>query len=197
MSAWSASSDGITVDMSAPSTPAAPTDIGMYSGASVAFNWTAAADATSGVAGYFCRIGTTPGSNDIYSGYVGDVLTKTVTAAAGKTLYCSICAKDNAGNTGYWSSSSDGVTVVFHESNDIAPLKGLPDGTSIKVYGSVVTAVFDGFFYIEDVSRVSGIKVVSNAAVAISQMVDVDGTMATSNSERYINAPTVQTSANN
>ncbi|MCE5200264.1 MAG: hypothetical protein ABFD54_07200 [Armatimonadota bacterium] len=196
LSAWSANSDGIAVDMSVPSTPAAPTDSGMYSGASVTFNWTAATDSTSGVAGYFCRIGTTSGGSDIYSGYVGNALTKTVIATAGKTLYCSICAKDNAGNMGSWSLSSDGVTVVSHESNDIASLKSHPDGTSVKVYGSVVTAVFNGFFYIEDVNRISGIKVVSNATVAVNQVVDVDGTMATSDSERYINAATVQAGAN-
>ncbi|MEN6415236.1 MAG: hypothetical protein ABFD49_01695, partial [Armatimonadota bacterium] len=49
VSAWSVSSDGITVDKTAPSTPAAPTDNGTYTSASVTFNWSAATDVTSGV----------------------------------------------------------------------------------------------------------------------------------------------------
>lgn len=194
-SEWSANSDGITVDSTAPSTPAAPTDSGIYSGTNVKFDWTAAVDTTSGVAGYYCHIGTTSGGTDIYNEYVGNVLTKTITAAAGTTLYCSVCATDNAGNIGTYSQSSDGVFVVAYASDNIASLKNLVDGTSIGVNYRIVTAVYNGFFYIEDANRVSGIRVVSDANVAVNQVVDVIGIMATSNFERCVNATTVKIEA--
>lgn len=195
VSAWSASSDGIAIDKTAPSTPAAPTGNGIYSSSSVTFNWNAANDATSCVAGYYCHIGTTSGGTDIYNGYVGNVLSKTVSGAVGSTLYCSVCAQDNAGNTGSYSPSSDGVLVVSYSSDNVASLKNLADGTTVGVSDKIVTGVYSGFFYIEDTNRVSGIKVISSANVVVNQLVDVAGTMATENSERCIDATNVATGA--
>jgi hypothetical protein len=108
-SAYSSNSDGITVDTTAPAVPGTPTDNGAYDNATVTFNWTASSDATSGVASYFVEIGTTVAGNDIFSGSVGALLTKTVAGTTGVTYYARVKAIDNAGNESAYSGDSDGV----------------------------------------------------------------------------------------
>ncbi len=56
---------------------------------------------------------------------------------------------------------------------------------------AVVTGAFDGFFYVEDPSRTSGIKVMSSASVAIDDVVSLTGVVGTVNGERVINAMSV------
>lgn len=59
LSRWSGNSDGITVDTVAPTAPGTPTDAGVYTqSTSVMFNWTASSDTGSGIADYYCQIGT-------------------------------------------------------------------------------------------------------------------------------------------
>ncbi|MHB9035785.1 MAG: carboxypeptidase-like regulatory domain-containing protein [Armatimonadota bacterium] len=71
----------------------------------------------------------------------------------------------------------------------LADAKKMADGSSVFVSNMVVTAVFDGFFYIEDQDRHSAIKVLGSASVG--NVVSVRGTMATSEGERAINAASV------
>ncbi|MBI4570222.1 MAG: fibronectin type III domain-containing protein, partial [Planctomycetes bacterium] len=110
--AWSGNSNGILIDTTAPGAPGTPTDAGVWAGsASVPFNWTAATDAESGIASYYCQVGTTPGGADLFDANVGNVLTKTVTGTDGQTLYARVYAVNGAGTASAWSGNSDGITI--------------------------------------------------------------------------------------
>ena len=65
-------------------------------------------------------------------------------------------------------------------------LKTLPDGRTVWLEDCVVTGVFDGFFYVQDRARTSGIRVISGAAVSVGQVVNVTGAMATREGERIV-----------
>ncbi|MDO8587531.1 MAG: FG-GAP-like repeat-containing protein [Armatimonadota bacterium] len=103
----------ITVAGSTPPSgiPGIPAPEGPYSSSSVTFIWEPAEDIGSGVAGYNCRIGTSPGGSDVFAGSVGGALSKTITGQDGTTYYCQAQSVDLNGNAGGWSPSSDGVTV--------------------------------------------------------------------------------------
>lgn len=59
-------------------------------------------------------IGTAPGENSIFDGTVArNIFTLTVSGLYDVTYYCRVRAIDAAGNTGNWSPSSSGVTVVL------------------------------------------------------------------------------------
>jgi hypothetical protein len=56
----------------------------------------------------------------------------------------------------------------------------------------VVTAVFDDGFYVQDLDRISGIKVrTSSPGVSVGQMVNIEGVMTTTGIEREIMNPKV------
>jgi hypothetical protein len=113
--AWSNSSDGILIDTAAPGTPGTPRDAGAYTSlTAVRFYWTAATDvgtSPSGIASYDFQVGTTAGGSNIFSGNIGNVLTRTVTGAHGQTLFARVRSRDRAGNVGPWSGNSDGIAV--------------------------------------------------------------------------------------
>jgi len=69
----------------------------------------------------------------------------------------------------------------------IVESKGRPDGMLISLPARVVTAAFDGYFYIQEPDRSAGIKIVSPEAVSPGDLVTVAGTIQT-DSERYISA---------
>ncbi len=116
----STSSNGITVDSTAP---AAPVSVNDGLGADVDYststttlsaNWSSVTDSVSGLAKYQYAIGTTSGGTQTL-GYTDNGTTTTVTnsslsLASGTTYYVSVRAVDNAGNTGT-STTSDGITV--------------------------------------------------------------------------------------
>ncbi|MDH5543241.1 MAG: Ig-like domain-containing protein [Nitrospinota bacterium] len=134
---FSANSDGITIDTSASSAPGIPTDAGLWStSATVTFNWAAATDAGSGIASYNLQVGTAPGGSDIFSGNVGNVLTKNVTGVDTNTLYARVQAVNGAGLTGAWSGNSDGITIDI----TLPTAPGTP--TDAGVYSQVTTVTF-------------------------------------------------------
>jgi RHS repeat-associated protein len=102
-------------DSWAPVIQGVPTDTGAYtSSTTVRFNWTAANDlgsSGSGVASYDLQVGTTPGGSNVYSGNVGNVLTRTVAGTNSQRLYARVRARDAVGNIGAWSGSSDGILI--------------------------------------------------------------------------------------
>ena len=108
------STSGVRIDTvapGAPGTPAAPSAV--VTNTTVGFTWTAASDATgSGVASYECQIGASAGASDVYSGNVGNVLSKSITGSFGTTYYCRVRAIDAAGNAGAWSANSAGVLAA-------------------------------------------------------------------------------------
>lgn len=66
--------------------------------------------------------------------------------------------------------------------------KSMADGVEVSLVNMVVSAVFNGFFYIEDRQRTNGLCVVSSQIVQIGDVVNVTGIMTTVNGERRINA---------
>lgn len=62
----------------------------------------------------------------------------------------------------------------------LAPLKALPDGSPCVLAGMIVSAVFDGFFYIEENDRSCGIRVIKPAhSLNVGVRADILGTMST------------------
>ena len=71
-------------------------------------------------------------------------------------------------------------------------LKAYADGEWVAAPGKIVTAVFDGFFYIQDPDRTSGIKVMSSESVAVGDLVNVEGLLDVSERERHVQAGRVE-----
>lgn len=67
----------------------------------------------------------------------------------------------------------------------IAEAKGLEDGQPVSLQDKIVTAKFDGFFYIEESDRSSGIRVVAPISGA-GVLATVSGVMDTTGGEREI-----------
>ena len=104
------------VDATGPTgAPSTPTDEGATkAGENLVFNWTqgTAADPETGIVAYQLQVGTTPGGSDTFDGWVGNVLTWTVTGGAdGATYYARVRAMNGTGLTTGWSGNSDGITV--------------------------------------------------------------------------------------
>ncbi|MGF1573975.1 MAG: beta strand repeat-containing protein [Sumerlaeia bacterium] len=108
--ASSAYSDGITVDLVAP-TVTAPTDSGAFTNLTlVPFNWSAPTDANSGIASLVLQLGSAVGLNDLGNIDVTGLTTFAASVPAGVTAYAQLVATDNAGNV-TTSASSDGIAV--------------------------------------------------------------------------------------
>lgn len=74
----------------------------------------------------------------------------------------------------------------------IAAAKSMANGVVVEITGSVVTAVFDDGFYVEEADRTSGIKVrVSNPPLQVGQVVRVNGIISTYGLEREIMNPSL------
>ncbi|MCE5315601.1 MAG: GxGYxYP domain-containing protein [Armatimonadota bacterium] len=183
-------SDSIILDTQPPTTPGMLTDPGTFTNnTSLAFSWTASTDSRSGLAGYNCQIGTVPGANNIFDGYLGNVLSKTIVGSIGCVYYCRVQSKDNAGNVSAWVNS-DGIVVAANMPTSINFAKLLQDSTSVGLSAKVVTAVFGDCFYVEEINQTSGIKVVPGvmpSGLSIGQSVDIGGIMRTgADGERFI-----------
>jgi len=95
-----------------------------------------------------------------------------------------------------WGLAPDGRPRAFllePVGPSIAGAKAAADGTSMDLPSATVTAVFGGFFYIEQDDRANGIRVTySGAAPAAGQKVSVSGTVQTTgDGERYLQAGAV------
>jgi len=176
-------------DITPPSAPGIPVDDGAYSGASVRFDWVAAADSLSGIYSYNCRIGTTPGGADVFSGGVGAGLTKSVGGSFGSMYYCVAQAVDRAGNVGDWSGESNGIACVEFTDVSIAEAKLKANAVTVGIPLRSVTAVFGDHFYIEEPESYIGIRVTPSAmpiGLAPSSLVSVGGTLQTADFERHV-----------
>lgn len=69
----------------------------------------------------------------------------------------------------------------------VAEAKQAPIGTACLLSGKIVTASFSDCFYIEDIDRSSGIKVMPGSSVSVGDIVDVTGVIGISDGERQIN----------
>lgn len=68
----------------------------------------------------------------------------------------------------------------------ISDAKQLAIGSLVSLRGKIVTAAFNGYFYVQEQDRTSGIKVVSAIPVEVGEVVDVSGPMSVSDGERQI-----------
>jgi len=114
------SSDGITVDTTAPAAPSAVND---GTGADLSYststsqlsaNWSGTTDAESGISAYWYSIGTSTGASDTVSwtstGAATSVTSAGLTLTGGQTYYVTVAAVNGAGlKSG--NASSDGVTI--------------------------------------------------------------------------------------
>lgn len=73
----------------------------------------------------------------------------------------------------------------------ISTAKTMAAGTTVCLRGKVVTAVFSGGFYAEEVDRSSSVRVLSDFAVQVGDVVDITGVVGTSDGERQITTGTV------
>ena len=106
------------------------------------------------------------------------------------TVFIRSSSGDHA--AGYHTVFADDVTFsAALNSSSPGDALWLPDGRPLTLNNCVVSAVFDGYFYVQDADRTSGVKIVSAAAVSPGQTVDVWGTMGTSAGERHIAAASV------
>jgi V8-like Glu-specific endopeptidase len=109
---WSAASDGILIDLTAPAAPVAPQDQGEYSGTdSVSFTWQAVNDDESGVVGYHLQVGSAVGLSDLFDGWVGQQLKYIIHSTQTQQLFARIRAKNGANLLSDWSPWSDGIIV--------------------------------------------------------------------------------------
>ena len=143
-------------------------------------SWTASTD-NIGVAGYrVYRNGHETGTLSATS--------FTDTGLTPSTTYSYILsAYDDAGNRSVRSSSPATATTLADL--DIGAAKQLPNNSTVGMTSVVVTAVFDGCFYIEDLSKLIAIKVAPvemPSGINIGDTVDVGGTIQIANGERYI-----------
>ena len=82
-------------------------------------------------------------------------------------------------------------TVQVLPETSIFETKSLPNGSAVRLVDVLVSGVFDGFFYVQEPDRSSGIRVGSTVAVQIGDTVAVTGAIGTTLSERYIAATIV------
>ena len=79
--------------------------------------------------------------------------------------------------------------------SDVAHAKAQAPGTMVSLSSAVVSGAFDGFFYVEQPGRYSGIKIVSSDAVAEGDTVTVQGWVGSAYGEQFISGNTVTVGA--
>ena len=193
-------SDNTIYDTTSPSTPTI-TDTGAYINTTnqLHASWSAA-DSLSGITEYQYAISTTTSPTNIITGgqwmSVGTQIQHTRTGLSlsyGQVYYVLVKALNNAG---LWSvvGASDGITVVQNLPSTIGQAKELMNTSSVGLASKTVTAVFANSFYVEELNRLSAIKINPIAippGLAIGKIVDIGGKMQTINGERYIGSATV------
>jgi len=77
------------------------------------------------------------------------------------------------------------------EVSGISAAKKMATGSLVILRGKVVTAVFSGYFYMEEVNRLGAIKVISTLGVHIGDIVDVTGAIGTCDGECQVTTGSV------
>lgn len=192
--------DNTIFDPTAPSTPAV-TDSGAYTNtiSQLHASWTST-DSFTGVAEYQYAISTTTSESNIIPGgqwlSMGTQTQHTRTGLSlshGQVYYVLVKAVNNAG---LWSGIgvSDGITAVQFVPAKISGARELTNTSSVGLASKSITAIFGNCFYIEEIDRLSAIRVNPIAfpqGLAAGQTVDVGGVMQTINGERNIDTATV------
>jgi V8-like Glu-specific endopeptidase len=131
---WSASSNGILVDLTPPILQGGPFDEGEFSGSdSVLFKWNAAVDEESGVImNYKLQVGTAIGLNDVFDKWINRRLQYKVLGKHGQTLYARIKVHNAAIGVSDWSDWSDGITIDV--TPPTAPGKPYSESQTVNFY---------------------------------------------------------------
>lgn len=192
--------EGITTyasDATAPTSPAGCTEAGgaisdawQHAVSAPSFTWSGAGDpetageGVSGVRGYKVYFGADPAG-------VPATFQSGATFAPGSVAdgvyYLRVATVDYALN-----ESAVATVFTFKKNSVVASSKAAADGSAVMMDPAIVTAIVPGGFYMEDLDRTAGIKVISAAPVEVNQLVLVEGTLGTdSNFERQIAASSV------
>jgi len=159
-------------------------------------SWTASDDgAGSGINRYECAVGTAPTLQDV-AGWssVGSATSAVIgglNLTEGQKYFVQARAVDNLGQPGA-GAAADGITVA-PEINPIGAVWSKADGVDgIALRNRVVTAALPGAFWLEEMNRTAGIKVVSSANVEQGNLVSVAGTLGLSGAHRALFADVVE-----
>lgn len=174
-----------------PPTQPVVTDDGEYSSSvdTLHASWTCA-DGESDIKSYEYAIGTSPASTDVVDWTaVEPPLATEITRSGlpleeGKSYFISVRATNNAGLISS-VGVSDGIEPMI-EGISILQAKRLADGAEVKLSERIVSAAYDGIFYVQEPDRSSGIRVKYGQPLYPGARVDVLGRMSTINGERYI-----------
>ncbi|MHB9036362.1 MAG: right-handed parallel beta-helix repeat-containing protein [Armatimonadota bacterium] len=91
------------------------------------------------------------------------------------------------GNDDGVDATDMGCYEAYKQCASLAEVKTLPDGSTLRFAGGIVTASQPDRFYIETSDRIVGIGVSGSASV-LGRNVSIEGTVVTANQERMINA---------
>ncbi len=110
-SKYSAWSDGVKVDVGAPTVPGVPQFECRYTtNTNINIKWTKSIDNGIGVSNYKLQIGTGIGMSNVFNGFVGSTNTNFI-GQHGNTYYARVCAIDKLNHWSGYSDWSDGITV--------------------------------------------------------------------------------------
>jgi V8-like Glu-specific endopeptidase len=131
---WSASSNGILIDLTPPILQGGPFDEGEFSGSdSILFKWNPAVDEESGIImNYKLQVGTAIGLNDVFDKWINRKLEYKVVGKQGQTLYARIKVHNAAKVVSDWSDWSDGITIDL--TPPTAPGKPYSEAKSVNYF---------------------------------------------------------------
>lgn len=166
----------VKVDISPPLTPSI--ELSILPNATVNAQW-ASSDPESEVVLYQYAVGTAPGLDDIKPWTTTDQTQATADELPdGLQLHFSVKAKNLFG---FWSAVGSRSFVL----SPISEIIDKPDDTEVSVSG-IVSAVFDGYCYIQQEDRARGIRIIGNFDFAVGDIVGVTGILTTVDGERAI-----------
>ncbi len=139
------------------------------------------------------RLGNSPGAYDRTITADGTALSHVVYAAGltpATAYYLVVVSRDPV--TGITSRSAE-ITFSTRDWGDVAAAKRTSDGEDIELGALVVTACFDGFFYVQRPDRSGGgLRVAWDDQVQTGRAVEIVGTMVTTaDGERMLTAAAV------
>ncbi|MBN1482498.1 T9SS C-terminal target domain-containing protein [candidate division KSB1 bacterium] len=139
-SEWTPFSDGITIDLTAPSAPGTPTDRGDYAGSSdLTFHWSSATEDVSGISCYHITISDQSTNEIIHqnNSIQGFIYTAPGVGLHNHSYAAKVRAQNGTGTWGNFSGASDGITV------DLTPPSAPGTPTDAGEYTSSSDIIFD------------------------------------------------------
>jgi flagellar hook assembly protein FlgD len=124
------------------------------------WTWSPVSDVTSGVKGYYIKIGTSAGGDNVVSStYVGDVTSWMTNSNLwhGATFYASVQSQDNAGNYGDWGNAGlvtiDAQPPTISDISDDGPFSpGASQGSDdLITFNYSVNERCDTYLYVDNI----------------------------------------------